>query len=230
MPPSNVDPPVGRRHGGQLHRRQVGYDAARPVGVGQGPGGRRDLRRQGRPACRSPHRPTGDDLAAGRSAAQRLTTQYFMREGEQKLPDLAADRDSLELVLEPGGGADAGAGRGPRGRSYKLDEPLELKGPQFQAVLKYIGRPEWQVGTRQVGAKLDRERAGRPVPQEGLQGCLGLGVERQQRGLRRPVRREARPFSRRPGHRSRRTGRRATKGCPTRTCPRCPKCLDDAAG
>jgi len=74
-----------------------------------------------------------------------IDAQYFIRAGVEKLPEWPQVLTAWNWFLSPEAVPMRAQAEG-RWPTYKLDEPLELKGPQFQAVLKEIGRPggKWE--------------------------------------------------------------------------------------
>ena len=149
----HVDPPVGGRHGGLLHRRQVGDDAPRAVGLGQGSG--RRLRVCDR---RPPGRSTRDaacrrtiSLGAGRPAAKHRQPVVHPHRQRGHGP-LGADPGCLELVLEPRSCSDEVSGRRPLatvrpGRAPRPAGPAVPEGPER---IRHRG---WQVGRWRHGSR-----------------------------------------------------------------------------
>jgi hypothetical protein len=70
-----------------------------------------------------------------------IDNQWWMRAGETKLPYWPQILDAWNWFWSPEAIPMKAQAEG-RWPLYKLDEPLDLKGPQYQSVLKHIGDPE----------------------------------------------------------------------------------------
>jgi ABC-type glycerol-3-phosphate transport system substrate-binding protein len=77
--------------------------------------------------------------------APQIDAQYFIRAGVEKLPEWEQVLTAWNWFFSPEAIPMRAQAEG-RWPLYRLDEPLDLKGPQFQAVLKEIGRPggKWE--------------------------------------------------------------------------------------
>ncbi len=72
------------------------------------------------------------------SLPPNIDNQWFMRAGVEKLPEWEQIKVAWNWFFSPDAVPPRSQAEG-RWPLYKLDEPLDLKGPQFQAVLKEIG-------------------------------------------------------------------------------------------
>jgi len=82
--------------------------------------------------------PVEGDVWLQSALPPNIDNQWWMREGEQKLPVWPQIVIAWNWFWSPTAVPMRAQAEG-RVPLYKLDEPLDLKGPQFQQVLKYIG-------------------------------------------------------------------------------------------
>jgi len=98
-----------------------------------------------------------------------IDNQWFIRAGNEKTPHWAQTQVAWNWFWSPEAVPPRAQGEG-RWPLYQLDEELDLKGPQFQAVLKEIGRP----GAKWEGTKFEEGLTGNvaasPYRKKGSKG------------------------------------------------------------
>lgn len=98
-----------------------------------------------------------------------IDNQWFMRAGVEKLPEWPQILTAWNWFFSPEAVPMRAQGEG-RWPLYKLDEKLELKGPQFKAVMSQIGTP----GGKWEKAKFEQELTGNvqasPYRKKGSKG------------------------------------------------------------
>jgi hypothetical protein len=79
------------------------------------------------------------------SAPPNIDNQWFIRAGNEKTPYWEQTKVAWNWFFSPEAIPMRAQAEG-RVPLYKLDEPLDLKGPQYQAVLKEVGTPggKWE--------------------------------------------------------------------------------------
>ena len=103
------------------------------------------------------------------SLPPNMDNQWFMRAGVDKLPEWEQIKVAWNWFFSPDAVPIRSQAEG-RVPMYKLDEPLDLKGPQFQAVLKEIGTEGGKWADVEFEAGLTGTVAASPYRKKGSVG------------------------------------------------------------
>ncbi|GAB4542974.1 MAG: hypothetical protein Kow0063_35610 [Anaerolineae bacterium] len=98
-----------------------------------------------------------------------IDNQWFIRTGNEKTPHWEQTQVAWNWFWSPEAIPMKAQAEG-RWPLYDLDEPLELKGPQFQAVLKHIGTPGGKWENAQFEQSMTGNLAASPYRKKGSKG------------------------------------------------------------
>jgi hypothetical protein len=102
--------------------------------------------------------------------APQIDAQYFIRAGVEELPEWEQVLTAWNWFFSPEAIPMRAQAEG-RWPLYRLDEPLDLKGPQFQKVLKEIGRPGGKWENAEFEESLSGDVMAAPYRKKGSKGA-----------------------------------------------------------
>jgi ABC-type glycerol-3-phosphate transport system substrate-binding protein len=98
-----------------------------------------------------------------------IDCQYFIRAGNEKTPHWPQTQHAWNWFFSPRVVAMRAQAEG-RVPLYRLDEPLELKGPQYQAIVKHIENPEGNFPQVMWEQSMSGLQAASPYLKKGAKG------------------------------------------------------------